>query len=284
MSDYALQLSDAEIMRYRMMAQGAALEEREQWTAAGIVAGAHVADIGCGPGAVSAVLAGIVAPDGTVRAVDSDAEALRTAQQLAELAGVANVTFAEGTATESGIAPETVDVVMMRHVLAHNGGQEQPIVDHLTTLVKPGGSVYLVDVDATAMRFHPPDSVGSLPELADAYLEFHARRGNDLSVGLRLGELLVRAGLEDVLHRGQYAILRPPPGMRPPSWAAREAMLADGVIGPDDVERWEADFARLDRGGVDVTMFVPSFSAWGRKPAVPPAHSTLEVGRASAES
>jgi hypothetical protein len=72
--------------------------------------------------------------------------------------------------------------------------------------------------------------------------------------------------------------------MRPPSWAAREAMLADGVIGPDDVERWEADFARLDRGGVDVTMFVPSFSAWGRKPAVPPAHSTLEVGRASAES
>jgi ubiquinone/menaquinone biosynthesis C-methylase UbiE len=194
MSDYALQLSQAEIMRYRMMAQGAALEEREQWTAAGIVAGAHVADIGCGPGAVSAVLAGIVAPDGTVRAVDSDAEALRTAQQLAELAGVANVTFAEGTATESGIAPETVDVVMMRHVLAHNGGQEQPIVDHLTTLVKPGGSVYLVDVDATAMRFHPPDSVGSLPELADAYLEFHARRGNDLSVGLRLGELLVRRG------------------------------------------------------------------------------------------
>jgi len=266
MTEYALALSDAEVARYRLMAQRAALDETDQWTAAGVVEGAEVADVGCGPGAMSAVLAQVVGPTGTVHAVDRDPQALTLAQHSATEAGLRNVVFSEGTATATGLEPGSQDVVMLRHVLAHNGGQEQAIVDHLATLVRPSGSVYLVDVDASAMRWLPNDDAAAMTEMGERYRQFHAGLGNDLSIGLRLGELLERAGLEQVDHRGRYLIMHPPVGMRPPHWAAREQMLAAGVIDQDDIVRWQSDFERIDRGEVSLTMFIPNFTASARRP------------------
>jgi ubiquinone/menaquinone biosynthesis C-methylase UbiE len=60
MSDYALALSEAEIGRYRMMAAVARRDEAAQWEAAGIIPGARVADVGCGPGAVLVAMAEVV--------------------------------------------------------------------------------------------------------------------------------------------------------------------------------------------------------------------------------
>ena len=60
MPDYALKLSEAELARYRLIAEAAPEMERDLWTAAGVVEGAVVADVGCGPGAVSVVLAELV--------------------------------------------------------------------------------------------------------------------------------------------------------------------------------------------------------------------------------
>ena len=70
MSDYALKLSEAELGRYQLMARTAAGTEGDMWKAAGIVEGAVVADVGCGPGAVSVVLGERVGPTGRVFAVD----------------------------------------------------------------------------------------------------------------------------------------------------------------------------------------------------------------------
>jgi hypothetical protein len=115
----------------------------------------------------------------------------------------------------------------MRHVSAHNRADEQKMVDHLADLVRPGGSVYLVDVDCTAVRMlvAGPDN----GDLNDKYIEFHRRRGNDLIVGLRLAQLLTRAGLKPIAFEGRYSIGSPPPGVRPRSWAARHAMIAEQV-------------------------------------------------------
>ncbi len=70
MVEYSLRLSDAELTRYEMMAARALEHERAQWTAAGVVEGAVVADIGCGPGAVSIALARQVGGSGRVLAFD----------------------------------------------------------------------------------------------------------------------------------------------------------------------------------------------------------------------
>ena len=267
MTGYSLALSNAEVARYRAMAQRAAADEADLWAAAGVVAGATVADVGCGPGAISAVIAELVGPTGRVYAVDRDPEALALARHAAEEAGLANVVFSEGAADATGLVPESADVVMLRHVLAHNGGREQAIVDHLVSLVRPGGAVYLADVEATAIRWYPVENAAVLADIDGRYRQFHAGLGNDLSVGLRLGELLEQAGLEQVNHRGQYVIVRPRAGMRPPPWAAREQMLSAGLITKSDIARWQADFERLDHGEASLTLFVPNFTAFARKPS-----------------
>src|SRR5918997_5365413 len=86
-SDYALALSDAEVTRYQRMAESAYQREAAQWAAAGIVEGAVVADVGCGPGAVSIVTARLVAPGGQVWTVDQDAPAVAMAEALAAQTG-----------------------------------------------------------------------------------------------------------------------------------------------------------------------------------------------------
>jgi precorrin-6B methylase 2 len=265
MSEYTLVMSEAEVGRYRFMAERAQALEADDWTAAGIRSGATVADIGCGPAAMSVVIAGIVGASGRVIAVERDAASFAQAQQLVGAARVTNVDLRQGEATSTGIDPESVDVVMMRHVLAHNGGHEQEIVNGLASLVKPGGSVYLVDVDLTATRMrHLADE---LADLNESYVRFHVLRGNDPMVGLRLGELLANAGLVDVRHTGRYTITPAPPGIRPPAWAARDAMVAEGVITDADVDRWGAAFDRLDTAVDRPTMFFPMFIGVGRKPA-----------------
>lgn len=148
------------------------------------------------------------------------------------------------SATDTGLEPGTFDVVVMRHVLAHNGGREQAIVNHLTSLVKPGGCVYLVDIEHTALRSRPADPV--IEDLSSRYHRFQTARGNDLSVGLRLGELMDSAGLELVERHGWYDLFTPPPGFRSPPWAARDAMVATGFATQDDVASWTAAASSTD--------------------------------------
>ena len=105
-----------------------------------------------------------------------------------------------------------------------------------------------------------------LADLSDRYVEFHRTRGNDLQTGLRLAKLLGAAGLEVLAHQGSYNIIAAPPGLRPPPWAAREAMLRDGVVTPEDVERWQRAFDRMDGTPARPTVFAPQFIALGRKP------------------
>ena len=260
-----MQLNEAELARYQFMADAAARTEGSLWTVAGVVEGAVVADIGCGPGAIAAVLARVVGPSGRVVAVDREPTAVEAARSAAERAGVDNVSVQLGEAHDTGIAPASVDVVMIRHVLAHNGGREEAVVAHAASLVRPGGSVYLVDIEATALRTRPSDP--DVDDLAARYQEWHAQRGNDLSVGLRLGELLETAGLETVEHQGLYQIFAAPPGMRPPPWAGRDALRAAGLATDADIERWSAAFERIDRLETRPTMFVPLFLAVGRRPA-----------------
>lgn len=263
MADYTLAMSETEIARYRIMAQQALAEETRQLALAGIAEGAVVADVGCGPAAMSVELATMVAPTGRVIGVEREDEALAAARQVIAESGAENVELRQGTATETGIDPGSVDVAIMRHVLAHNGGDEQAIVDHLASLVRPGGAVYLVDVDLTGLRMLGSDP--ELHDLVDRYAAFHAARGNDPMVGLRLGKLLAGAGLDVEGFTGSYNIIEIPPGIRPPSWAARDAMLAQGAATEADIERWGAAFERLDAAIERPTLFAPLFVGIGRK-------------------
>lgn len=260
-ASYSLALSDQELRRYRMMAAGAADNEAAEWSAAGLVPGARVADVGCGPGAILRLLAERAGADGQAVGVDADPSAAAIAEQ--QLADLPQARVQVGQADATGLEHGAYDVVMCRHVLAHNGGREAAIVAHLASLTARGGCVYLVDVDATALRLtpRPPE----LDDLADCYRAFHRAKGNDLSVGLRLGDLLTGAGLTVERYACRAPVLRLPPGTRPPSWAAREEMVAAGFARDTDIKRWEQAFARLDAAEPRPWLFPASFVAIGRR-------------------
>lgn len=259
---YALQLSEAERARYRLMAEGARSEERPMWAAAGIGPGARVADIGCGPGAVLRLLAEEVGQTGRADGVDADAGAVAAAVET--VADLAQAGVSIGDADASGLTPGEYDVAMCRHVLAHNGGREAAIVAHLRELVRPGGAVYLVDVDLTAVQIYP-----ELPDLADLhtrYVEFHRAQGNDITIGRGLGSLLEAAGLGVEIFRSGGPVLRVPVGLRGPAWAARETLVSAGFAATEDIARWAAAFERMDLLRTRPWMIIALFLAVGRAP------------------
>jgi ubiquinone/menaquinone biosynthesis C-methylase UbiE len=259
MTDYVLDLDDNAVRRFTLAARLAERAEHDQWARAGIKPGATVADVGCGPGAITLLLGQHVQPGGSVVGIDTDPSALAVARQLAVDSG--HVHFGEGDAADTGLTPGTFDVVMLRHVLGHNGGREPQIVRHLRSLLRPGGTLYLVDADLTGVRVNPPDP--AVRDIWQRYSEFQASRGNDVSAGLRLADLLRGAGLEVTDFGGRYDIFREK-GFRGPGWEARDAMASAGFARPDDLIRWQHAFERLDAAGDPLALFVPIFTAIGR--------------------
>jgi hypothetical protein len=179
--------------------------------------------------------------------------------------GVADVAVRQGRAEETDLEAGSLGVVMLRHVLAHNGGAEDTIVAHLATLLRPSGCLYLVDTDGTAIPVIPEAEHPDLVDLQERYLAFRAANGDDNAAGLRLAERLVRAGLALVEFRGRYVIRELSPRLRSPAWAAREAIVAAAMATPDALQRWERAFeATATR---PVTFLVPMFTAVGRRQA-----------------
>jgi predicted O-methyltransferase YrrM len=88
MGDYALRLSESEMARYQGMAQRARETESELWRLAGITSGAHVVDVGCGPGATIVAMAGVVGAEGSVTGVDADPDAVDRATSVIAAGGL----------------------------------------------------------------------------------------------------------------------------------------------------------------------------------------------------
>jgi SAM-dependent methyltransferase len=265
MSNYALRVSPAEVSRYRLMAAVAERAESDLWQLAGIAPGARIADIGCGPGAISAVLSGVVGPSGHVCAVDGDAGVVEVARASLESTGLRNWSTYVAAADSTGLEPSSFDVVMIRHVLAHNGGREEAIVKHAASLLSRSGVLYLVDADITTITLYPNDA--DVSDLNQRYVEFHRKRGNNPQAGLELPRLLREVGLNRIAYRGFIEPIEVPVGFRPPAWAAIDAMVDAGHVTGDDVERWHVAMERLDGLQPRPFLFPPAFVALGAHPA-----------------
>ncbi|MDB5067354.1 MAG: Methyltransferase type 11 [Chloroflexi bacterium] len=261
---YALDLIPSERARYRFVAQRALQTEGDRWRRYGVVPGARIADVGCGPGAVLVELARLAGGTGAVVGVEPGAEARAAAAEEIAGAGLTNAWVIEGRADDTGLAPASQDVVMMRLVLFHVGAGAQAAVDHLATLLRPGGHLYLVDVDATGVRFSVDD-----PDVAEGsarYSEFQRSRGCDIAIGPRLGSLVLAAGLELVERAGLFHIApRELLALGGVMAAATPAMLAAGAATEEEVARWSAGRRRMAERP-DAAMFVPVHIAVGRRP------------------
>lgn len=261
---YALQISEEEVARYRLMAAHALARESRLLQRAGVVAGARIVDVGCGPGVVLAELARIAGPSGEVVGVEPDAASRAIAARTIAEGRLDNARVVDARGDATGLPEGQWDVVMVRHVLYHAGADAAAIVRHAAELVRPGGHVYLVDTCGSGIFVYPP-----LPEVRDQvarYHEFQRSRGNDPDIGLSLHALLDAAGLVLSEHEA-YINVVPGSAMSSggPLVAAQRAMLAAGAITEAEAQRFAEVRTRVGADPLS-RLYSPLFVAIGRRP------------------
>ena len=117
-TDYALGRTNAEYERLIEQAEVLRPLTERVLRAAGIGAGMHVLDIGCGVGDVSLLVGELVGPAGSVVGIDLDANALRFADERRAARAVTNVAFREADA-RSVHSERLFDAAVGRFVLMY---------------------------------------------------------------------------------------------------------------------------------------------------------------------
>lgn len=162
---------------------------------AGIGAGDHVLDLGCGPCGAIGIMSELVGPAGRVVAMDINPDNLIQARQYVQANQLANVEVVEGDATNTGFAEGSFDAVHARLLLV-NIPDPGAVVAEMLRLVKPGGWVLSDEADCELFMCHPPSP--ACLRLHDLFNAVFRASGADPFIGRRVPELFRRAGLCDV--------------------------------------------------------------------------------------
>lgn len=166
-------------------------------------AGAKVADIGCGHGA-STILMAQAFPASQFVGFDYHAPSIDTASQRAQAAGVeSNVRFAQGSA--KNYPDHDYDLVCYFDCL-HDMGDPVGAARHALQSLKPDGTVLLVEPYASDRLDDNVTPVGRLFYAASTFI----CTPNSLSqeVGLGLGAQAGEARLRDVFHEAGFTRFR----------------------------------------------------------------------------
>lgn len=131
-----------EIERLERKTDPEALLTQARW--AGLAAGMRVADVGCGPGLTSHIIADAVQPNGQVVGIDFSAERIQYARNRYQQEGLL---FQQedffGNLTSLG----SFDFVWVRFVFEFHRSRATELIENLNSLVRPGGVLCLVDLD-----------------------------------------------------------------------------------------------------------------------------------------
>ena len=161
--------------------------------------GERVLEMGCGVGAQTITLAAR-SPHASFVAADVASESLRSASRRAAAAGLTNVEFAEKDVfalpeREGGFAEASFDHVFVCFLLEHLPSPVDAL-QRLHRLVRPGGTITVVEGDHGSTYFHPDDASARAAIACQVALQRHA--GGDALIGRRLFPLLHEAEWSDI--------------------------------------------------------------------------------------
>lgn len=234
---------------------------------AGIGPGMRVLDIGCGPGAVSFMIARRVGNRGHVFGVDRSPQMLDLARQKAREAGVPNISFIEGGFDVAFPERGTLDAVVGRRVLMYQPDAARA-VSQLADAIRPGGVIAFHEHDTVAIS----DSHVSLPlhDLVRSWLrEMLRREGANLRMGFELHSALSAAGLAVERVRAEANVLTPTASY-PVAAIIRAVLprLLDLGVATEadiDVETLDDRLTAERKSAAATCLWEMVFCAWGRK-------------------
>jgi ubiquinone/menaquinone biosynthesis C-methylase UbiE len=120
--------------------------------------GQTVADIGAGSGYYTMRVSKVVGPTGTVIAQDIVPHYLSQLKSRTRRAGLKNVRFVQGTASDPNLPPASVDVALLIHMY-HEIGQPYELLYRLRSSLKPDGQVAIVDLDRPSEQHGMPKAL-----------------------------------------------------------------------------------------------------------------------------
>jgi trans-aconitate methyltransferase len=236
---------------------------------AGVDAGHHVVDLGCGGGDVSLIAAAVVGASGSVIGVDRSPEAVAAAR--ARAAHLPQVRFVVGELDQW--QPEAaVDAVIGRFVLMH---QRDPValVARAREWVRPGGVVAFVESDNAACRpgMHSRPHSPTYQHIVAMWQGTLRAAGAHLDMGATLAAAFVAAGLPDPSSEVDVHTSGDPasPIFRFAAESLRSMLpmaAAAGLPTPasDEVEGLEARLRREVAASHGVLSAPPAHAVWAR--------------------
>jgi ubiquinone/menaquinone biosynthesis C-methylase UbiE len=156
--------------------------------------GSTVLEAGCGVGAQTVSLAER-SPGARFTSVDVSADSIAEARRRVDRAGLTNVEFRQADIFALPFNAESFDHVFVCFVLEHLS-RPAPALAILKRLLRPGGSITVIEGDHGSAYFHPDSPAAHAAIRCQVELQ-RAAGGNSL-IGRQLYPLLVEAGFDAI--------------------------------------------------------------------------------------
>jgi SAM-dependent methyltransferase len=230
---------------------------------AGIGRGMRVADLGCGVGMVTTLLAELVGPDGQVVGVDASGEQIARARELLP-PGVSNVSFIQASAADTGLPGESFDLVYCRFLLLHLTEPPQALRE-MHRLLRRDGILVCEDGDLTSAGSHPPSA---LDAFADLWGRLGPTRGVDYTLGRDLFRMILASNFSSPEITFNQPVVARGESKRFLEWSVAEAgpaFLAAGLVTREELAHLLGDMQRIAEDETVLALMPRMSQVWARK-------------------
>lgn len=155
--------------------------------------GDRVLDVGCGSGSITASIAALVGDTGSVTGIDTSEHLIGIARE--QYSTLSNVQF-EVTDILQYLPVQQFDVVSAARVLQWVANPKE-ILLKMTALVKPGGSISILDYNHEKIEWTPAVPA-SMNRFYKAFLQWRRDAGMDNEIADHLASMLEGAGLKHI--------------------------------------------------------------------------------------
>lgn len=260
---YVLATGEAATRRLRVLHDLYGPGARSVLLRAGLQRGMRVADLGCGVGMVTRLLAELVGAEGEVVGVDASEEQIAQARTLLP-SGCSNVTFVKASAIDTGLGRESFDLVYCRFLLIHLTEPDRALRE-MHDLLKPNGILVCEDGDLTSAGSQPPSA---LDAFADLWGRLGVARGLNYTLGRELFQMVLAANFSSPEITYNQPVVARGEGKRLLEWSVAEAgpaLVQAGLVTSEELGHVLLAMRRVAEDEAVLALMPRMSQVWARK-------------------